>query len=204
MNIKQRATLVFLLVASLLGISCGAGQRLFGPTPTPTFTITPTFTLTPTLTPTPTSSATPTFTPTPAFAQIEGQVVQMHKEESLPIENAQVQLVDESVDRDDPEYRLGEVFTDEDGRYTFDRLEPGEYGLNVYILPTRYDVKTASGPFKCRLSQPIMPVVNSENELVIYFDDKTDTGQPYFAAIGFQVEITEIEVIHKDLEIYCE
>jgi hypothetical protein len=204
MNVKQRTRIVFLLVVSLLGIGCGAGQRLFGPTPTPTFTITPTFTLTPTLTPTATSTSTPTFTPTPAFAQIEGRVYRLHDKERLPIEYAQVQLVDGSLQPEDPEYQLGEVFTDEDGGYMFDELGPGDYGLNIFLLPGRYDVKTAEGPFECKWSQDFIPVLNEDDELLLHFKDKARDGQPYFAIIGYRVEITKIEVIHKDLDIFCE
>jgi hypothetical protein len=196
MKTKLQIAAIFLLILSSFISGCGSGQ-LFGPTPTPTFT--PTLTSTPT----PTSTSTPTVTPTPTAGRIQGKVYWMEAGVSAPIENALVELVNAALKPEDSKYNVAETLTDENGRYIFGNLDPGEYGLNVALIPDKYDVKIASGHLECSLPGGLALAWSKDDELLTFYGGKTKDGYNKFGVFGFHVNMATIEVIEKDLDMSC-
>lgn len=173
----------------------------FTPTPTPTNTNTPTATATstPTNTSTPTPTPTITPTPTPVVGRIQGKVYWQENEGT--IENALVELVNNALESEDPNYHVAETLTDENGEYVFDDLEPGEYGLNVTLNPDKYEIKTSDLP-QCT-TQGVAFGSNKDGETLIALSGTTKDGDTIYAVIGFTVEMPTIAIIEKDLDIFC-
>jgi len=117
-NIFVICYLIFISIIS----GCGSGQ-LFGPTltPTPTITSTPTLTLTPTITPT----STVTLTPTPTTGKIEGN---LSWSDSIEPVAKTIILVVPGKDE-----LSKEIAIDEQGKYSFAEIQPGEYVVNLYL-----------------------------------------------------------------------
>lgn len=104
----------FLLLAAMLLLSCGSLP--FQPTPTATFTPSPTGT--PTLTPT--ATIVPPQAPEAGYSNVYGRVLFR----GLPVEGMDISLENASA-RQGPEYYGETVTTDDQGRFVFPRVPPG-------------------------------------------------------------------------------
>ena len=194
-----RKLLLGLLIIPFLS-ACGTAQ-VFGPTITPTHTPTHTSTSAPTatLTPTATFTPTPTSTPTPTAVRIQGKVYWTENDEI--IENALVSLSTSGLEDSDPNYMSIDTLTDEKGLYIFDELEPGEYTLSVILLPDRYEITTSFPIAECNPHG--FGKGNSkegENLLSIL---KVGENHSQYIVLGFLVSAPRIEIIEKDLDIFC-
>jgi len=198
-----RKLLLGLLIIPFLS-ACGAGQT-FGPTITPTHTPThtstsaPTATLTPTATFTPTATLTATPTPTPTAVRIQGKVYWTENDEI--IENALVSLSTSGLEDSDPNYMSIDTLTDEKGLYIFDELEPGKYTLSVMLLPDKYEIRTSFPIDECN-PRGLGKGNSKEGENLLSIL-KIGESHSQYIVLGFFVSAPTIEIIEKDLDIFC-
>ena len=190
--------LSFSLVASFILSACGPGQ-MFGPTVTPTLTSTLTPTFTPTATSTLTATATPTATstltttPIPTVVKIQGKVYVAKT--GATIDNALVTLVNNSLDSKDPNYKVGDILTDENGIYIFDNLESGKYALSVLYVPERSSMK-----LDCKID---LISEGIDGDTIISMSDTSSEGWKFFLFTPWFIDAPTLGVIEKDLDIPC-
>lgn len=192
MNTKSRIVANWFLGVILLAVSsfiagCEPGKPgdlrlflIFTPTP-PLFT------------------PTPTLTPMPVSGQIVGKVY--WRETGATIQNAIVALNNSALEDEDPNYKIAETLTDENGRYVFDNLEPGEFGLMVILMPDKHEIKTSDLP-TCTTSG-IAFDVGKNDELLFAMSVLYKNGQVAYIVGGFGVEMPTTSIIEMDLEIFC-
>jgi hypothetical protein len=154
---------------------------------------------TPRATSAPDAATSSTTAPSPVTGRIQGKVY--WQETEATIENALVELFNMALDAKDPNSKVAEVLTDQSGRYVFDNLDPGEYGLTVSLIPDKYEIKTSSLP-QCQ-TQGIGSGVGKAGEELFSISGTRKDGYTMYMVGGFGVTMPAVAVVEKDLDIFC-
>jgi hypothetical protein len=183
-------TKLLLLLALLFLSACGMSDILSS---TPPATPTPA----PTATPPPTPTSAPT--PTPTTGKVVGRV--FRSDTDAPIANASVELHDLALDAKDPGWKVAEVSTDKQGRYSFDGIKPGKYSLSVFAaFKNEADMPCPA------VADTLLSITVTQSGWLARTGIQESTGQWAMIAVGGEKDEMSVaagDVLQKDIDLKC-
>lgn len=150
---------------------------------------------------------TPTSTPDPTKGGIEGKVYRSDTGESIA--GASVTLNDATKEAEDPERRIAESTTDQEGRYAFVSIEPGSYTLSVsFIFQNASDSPCESTTKRDAQGNVIsvgFPMYTREDMLFgASVVDQDDGSLELNAFTMLESEVAAGDLVKVDIDLYCQ